>query len=272
MILYVFESGETMKKTCHDQVIIITGAASGIGLASTKACLLQGSRVMMIDLNQEALDKAHQALHVQYPNHVFKACVDVSNADAFSQVIDDVMDQFNRIDALFNNAGIEGKQAPLSDYDDTIFKRVLDVNIMGVYYGMKFVLPWMKKQGHGIILNASSVVGFTVVPNQSAFIASKHAVIGLTKSAAVEYGQFNIQVNALAPGGILTPMMENALKGINPDNPEAIKTMLINRNPSKRLGTPEEIGVIVASIFAGNLPYVNGETIVVDGGLSIRWS
>ncbi len=261
-----------MQKMSNAHVIIITGAASGIGLASSIACLKHSSRVVMIDFDQSALDTQYQLLNQQYPNQVFKACVDVSNASAFSQVIDDVMHQFNRIDGLFNNAGIEGKQAPLTDYDETIFRRVLDVNIMGVYYGMKFVLPWMIKQGTGIILNAASVVGFTVVPNQSAFIASKHAVIGLTKAAALEYGQFNIQVNALAPGGILTPMMENALKGINPDNPEAVKTMLINRNPSKRLGTPEDIGVIVASIFAGNLPYVNGETIVVDGGLSIRWS
>ena len=255
----------------NNKVVVITGAASGIGLKTTEACLNAGYTVIMIDSDKAALHKQHQIISNDAPKRCFMFLLDVSDLNAYTTVIDTVMHQFKRIDGLFNNAGIEGKQAALVDYDETIFRRVLDVNTMGVYYGLKLVLPIMVKQKQGIILNMASVVGFNAVVNQSAFIASKHAVIGLTKAAALEYGQYNIQINALAPGGILTPFMEQALKGINKDNPDAVKQMLIERNPSRRLGTPDDVAKIALSFFSGNMPYVNGETIVIDGGLSIRW-
>lgn len=134
----------------------------------------------------------------------------MSNEETVKQYVDETVKTFGRIDGLYNNAGIEGKQASITDYEVNIFKKVIDINLMGVYYGMRYVLPVMQKQQYGRIVNVASVVGVRGVQHQIPYVASKYAVSGMTKNAALEYGRYGILTNAIAPGAILTPMVAEA--------------------------------------------------------------
>lgn len=139
---------------------------------------------------------------------------------------------------------------------------------MGVYYGMRYVLPIMQKQNFGRIVNVASVGGIRGVMNQIPYVASKHAVSGMTKNAALEYGRYGILTNAIAPGAILTPMVAEAFKQVNPNDPKAAETEYAQRNPTKRLGLPEEVAKVVAFLLSEENGYVNGQTITIDGGES----
>lgn len=139
---------------------------------------------------------------------------------------------------------------------------------MGVYYGMRYVLPVMQKQQYGRIVNVASVGGIRGVLNQVAYVASKHAVSGMTKNAALEYGRYGILTNAIAPSAILTPMVAEAFKQVNPADPKAAETEYAQRNPTKRLGLPEEVAKVVAFLISKENGYVSGQTIAIDGGES----
>jgi NAD(P)-dependent dehydrogenase (short-subunit alcohol dehydrogenase family) len=177
-------------------------------------------------------------------------------------------EKFGKIDGLYNNAGIEGKQASLVDYDVNVFKKVIDINLLGVYYGMKYTIPEMRKNGGGRIVNVSSVGGIRGVLNQTAYVATKHAVAGMTKNAALEYGQYNILTNAIAPGAILTPMVEEAFAQVNPADPEAALKEYASRNPTRKLGKSEDIGHLVAFLLSDDNGYISGQIIAIDGGES----
>ncbi len=156
----------------------------------------------------------------------------------------------------------------MTEYDLAVFKKVIDINLMGVYYGMRYVIPVMQKQQYGKIVNVASVGGIRGVQNQTAYVASKHAVSGMTKNAALEYGQDGILTNAIAPGAILTPMVEEAFKQVNPDDPKAAETEYAKRNPTRRLGLPKEVATVVSFLLSEENGYVSGQTIAIDGGES----
>lgn len=193
---------------------------------------------------------------------------DVSKEEAVKSYVDEAVKAFGRIDGLYNNAGIEGKQASITEYDVNIFKKVIDINLMGVYYGLRYVIPVMQKQKFGRIVNVASVGGIRGVLNQMPYVASKHAVSGMTKNAALEYGRDGILTNAIAPGAILTPMVAEAFKQVNPENPKAAETEYAKRNPTKRLGQPHEVAKLVAFHLSEENGYVSGQTIAIDGGES----
>ena len=176
------------------------------------------------------------------------------------------VEEFGAIDGFYNNAGIEGKQTPMIEYDTEIFKKVIDINLLGVFYGMKYIIPVMIKNGGGKIVNVSSVGGLRGVLNQSAYVATKHAVAGLTKQAALEYGSDGILTNAIAPGAIMTPMVEEAFRQVNPDDPQAAEKEYASRNPTKRLGTPAEVAKVVSFLLSDDNGYLNGQIIAIDGG------
>ncbi|MBL7769764.1 MAG: SDR family oxidoreductase [Flavipsychrobacter sp.] len=255
--------------TLKGKVIIITGAAMGLGLAAAKELAAQGAHLTLVDYNKEVLEKATAEVRQQYPGiRLLTLVADVSKEDQVKKYVDETVKEFGRIDGLYNNAGIEGRQASMTNYDLAIFQKVIDINLMGVYYGMRYVLPVMQKQQYGRIVNVASVGGIRGVLNQTPYVASKHAVSGMTKNAALEYGQYGITTNAIAPGAILTPMVAEAFKEINPEDPKHAETEYAKANPTKRLGLPEEVAKVVAFLLSDAASYVSGQTIAIDGGQS----
>jgi NAD(P)-dependent dehydrogenase (short-subunit alcohol dehydrogenase family) len=224
---------------------------------------------VLVDYNKESLAIAEAELHTQFPEiKTLTVVADVSNEDAVKNYVDQTVKNFGRIDGLYNNAGIEGKQAGITEYDVNIFKKVIDINLMGVYYAMRYVIPVMQKQNYGRIVNVASVGGIRGVLNQMPYVASKHAVSGMTKNAALEYARYGINTNAIAPGAILTPMVAEAFKQVNPKDPKAAESDYAKANPTKRLGVPEEVAKVVAFLLSDDCSYVNGQTIAIDGGES----
>lgn len=255
--------------TFKDKTVIITGGAMGLGLATAKILAQKGANLTLVDYNQEALDKAKAEITALDANiKVLGIVADVSSEEAVKNYVEQTVAQFGRIDGFYNNAGIEGRQAPLTSYDIDVFKKVIDINLLGVYYGLHYVIPVMQKQGGGRIVNVASVGGIRGVVNQTPYVASKHAVSGMTKNAAIEYGKDGIYTNAIAPGAILTPMVAEAFKQVNPADPQAAETEYAQRNPTRRLGKPEEVGKLVTFLLSDDCSYVNGQTIAIDGGES----
>ncbi|MBO9684779.1 MAG: SDR family oxidoreductase [Flavisolibacter sp.] len=256
-------------KSLENKTIIITGAAMGLGLAAAKELASRGANLTLVDYNEKSLAEAKNEITKQFPNvKIITVVADVSNEEAVKNYVDETVKAFGRIDGLYNNAGIEGRQAGMTEYDVNIFKKVIDINLMGVYYGMRYVIPVMQKQNYGRIVNVASVGGIRGVLNQTPYVATKHAVSGMTKNAALEYGRDGITTNAIAPGAILTPMVAEAFKQVNPKDPKAAETEYAKANPTKRLGLPEEVAKVVAFLLSDNASYVNGQTIAIDGGQS----
>lgn len=252
-----------------NKVIIITGAGMGLGLAAAKELASKGANLVLVDYNEKSLMDAKSEISKDFPDiKIITVVADVSNEEAVKNYVDQAVQAFGRIDGLYNNAGIEGKQAGITEYDVQIFKKVIDINLMGVYYGLRYVIPVMQKQKFGRIVNVASVGGIRGVLNQMPYVASKHAVTGMTKNAALEYGKDGILTNAIAPGAILTPMVEEAFKQVNPSNPKAAETEYAQRNPTKRLGLPHEVAKLVAFLLSEDNGYVSGQTIAIDGGES----
>lgn len=241
----------------------------GLGLATATELASQGSDLTLVDFNQESLDVAVKALKKEFPSvRIVSVVGDASREHDVQRYVDGAVRAFGRIDGLYNNAGIEGRQAPITEYDISVFKRVLEVNVLGVYLGMRYVIPVMQKQKYGRIVNVASVGGLRGVMNQVAYVASKHGVSGMTKNAALEYGRDGIVTNAIAPGAILTPMVEEAFKQVNPVDPKKAEADYAQRNPTKRLGLPHEVAKVVAFLLSEDASYVSGQTIAIDGGES----
>ncbi|RZJ69007.1 glucose 1-dehydrogenase [Flavobacterium sp.] len=251
------------------KTIVITGAGMGLGLVTANVLAERGANLSLVDYNEEALNKAKTDINSKFPEvKILTVVADTSNEQAVKGYVGKTVAEFGTIDGFYNNAGIEGKQAPLTEYDVDIFKKVVDINLTGVYFGLRYVIPVLQKNGGGRIVNVASVGGIRGVVNQTPYVASKHAVSGMTKNAAIEYGKDNIFTNAIAPGAILTPMVAEAFKQVNPSDPAAAEKEYAQRNPTRRLGQPEEVGKLVAFLLSDDCNYVNGQTIAIDGGES----
>ncbi len=251
-----------------DQVIIITGAAMGLGYAAAEVLASKGAKLALVDYNEEALKEVEEKLSSAYQTEILTVKADVSNENDVKNYVDATVEKFGKIDGLYNNAGIEGKQAGMTEYDLEVFKKVIDINLMGVYYGLRYVIPVMQKQKFGRIVNVASVGGIRGVLNQTPYVASKHAVSGMTKNAALEFGKDGILTNAIAPGAILTPMVAEAFKQVNPDDPKAAEAQYASRNPTRALGDPKDVGNLVTFLLSKENGYVSGQTIAIDGGES----
>lgn len=242
-----------------NKVAFISGASSGIGKATAMAFAAAGANTVLCDLNADEGRKLARLLS-EKSESIFVPC-DVSKPEDMKNVIGEGTAKFGKIDYAFNNAGIEGAQGLTPDCDEDNWNRVIDINLKGVWLAMKYQLPQMLKQGYGSIVNCSSIaglVGFTGIP---AYTASKHGVIGLTKTAALEYAKKNIRVNAVCPGVIQTPMVERFTHG-----EKQIQDQLLAGEPVGRVGQPEEIANAVLWLCSDQSTFVTGNSLVVDGG------
>lgn len=246
------------------KVAVVTGAGGEIGGATARLMAARGARIVAVDrdgasIKRLAEELGHSALAVE---------ADVADEDSVRRYVSQAQRAMGGIDVFFNNAGIEGLVAPITDYPLAEFQRVLAVNVVGVMLGMKHVIPAMMARGGGSIINASSVAGLTGTPGICAYNASKHAVIGLTRSAAAEWASRNIRVNAVNPGPIESRMMRALESGLSPDNVEGIKARLRSLVPAGRYGLAEEVAALVAFLASDDARYLHGGVYTVDGGFT----
>lgn len=254
------------------KVIIVTGAGSGLGQAATLQLAKEGAKLVLVDLNQAGLDETKKKVLEVAPNaETLLVTANVATESEVENFVNQTVEKFGKIDGFFNNAGIEGKQNLTGDYGIEEFHKVISVNLNGVFYGMKYVLKVMKEQGYGSIVNTASVGGIRGVGNQSGYAASKHGVVGLTRNSAIEYGQYGISIKAIAPGAIMTPMVEGSLRQMGGDNWEEVGKEFVKPNPMRRFGKPEEVGYLVAFLLSNEADFINAAVIPIDGGQSYKY-
>ena len=243
------------------KVVLVTGAASGIGRAAAIAFAAEGARVAVLDRTADALRAVEAAVKAAGAGETLALTCDVSKPEQVEAALGRIVEAFGRLDVAFNNAGVENKAAPLADIELAEWDRVLDINLRGTFVCMKHELAQMVRQGGGAVVNTSSGAGICGVAGGAAYAASKHAIIGLTKSAALDYAKQGIRVNAVLPGNIETPMMDRFTGG---DIQKAIEL-----EPVGRLGKPEEIAEAVLWMCSDLGGFVTGSAVVVDGGWSL---
>ena len=255
-----------------DKAILITGAGSGLGRATAVQVASEGAQVALVDLNAEALSETQREIEAARPGaETIAITADVADEAQVEAYVKKTVEAFGKIDGFFNNAGIEGTQNLTEDFGADEFDKVLNVNLKGVFYGLEHVLKVMRTQGHGAVVNTASVGGIRAIGNQSGYSASKHGVVGLTRNSAIEYGQFGIQVNAIAPGAIMTPMVEGSLKQIDAENWEEIGQQFVQPNPMKRFGEPKEVAALASFLLSGDAGFINAAVVPIDGGQSYKY-
>ena len=257
------------EKRFSGQVAVVTGASGGIGSATAHRFAEDGANLVLVDLDGTSLEEIAARVERAGAN-VMVIAADVSKSDEVERYVSQGMDKFGRIDSFFNNAGILGPWNNLFEYQEEDFDRVLSVNVKGVWLGMKFVAQAMMQSGAGAIVNTASVAGLSGTPPVFAYGASKHAVVGMTKSAAISLGPHGIRVNAVCPAVIDTPMGEAVLRGGNPDDIEAAKDRLSEVYPLGRIGQPEDVAGLVTYLCSDDAGFVTGGIYPVDGGSRAR--
>lgn len=255
-----------------DRVVLITGGGSGLGRAAAVRLASEGAKLALVDISEAGLDATKAAVLVGSPEaEILTATADVSKEGDVDSYVKATLERFGRIDGFFNNAGIEGRQNLTEDFTADEFDKVVAINLRGVFLGLEKVLPVMRAQGSGYVVNTASVGGITGIGNQSGYAAAKHGVVGLTRNSAIEYGQFGVRINAIAPGAIWTPMVENSMTQLDPENPRKAAEQFIQINPTKRYGEADEIASVVAFLLSDDAAYVNAVVLPIDGGQSIKY-
>jgi NAD(P)-dependent dehydrogenase (short-subunit alcohol dehydrogenase family) len=250
-------------KTLQDKVALITGGTTGIGRATAIAFARQGAKVVVSGRRPKEGEETVKLIKEAGGTGVFLAA-DVSKAADVKNLVERTVATYGRLDIAFNNAGVESSvMAPTADQDDDDFDKVFAINVKGVYLSMKYQIPAMLKTGGGSIINTSSVAGVIGMPGAGPYVASKHAVIGLTKNAALEYAKLGIRVNAVAPAAIETPMLDRFTESVPRD-------LLTSLHPIGRLGKPEEIADAAVWLASSQSSFVTGQTIAVDGGFTAQ--
>lgn len=245
-------------KNLKDKVAIITGAASGIGLAVAELMAENGAKLVLTDLNEKLLTETTEKLRAAGAE-IAMLIADASNPEDSKKTVETALEQFGRLDIAVNNAGITGATVPLAEYPIEDWDRTIKINLSGVFYGMHYQIPAMEKTGADTsIVNIASILGSVGTLNAAAYVAAKHGVVGLTKSAALEYSSKGIRINAVGPGYIDTPLL-NALD-------RETYNQLTMLHPIGRLGRAEEVAELVLWLAGEKSSFVTGSYYPVDGG------
>jgi NAD(P)-dependent dehydrogenase (short-subunit alcohol dehydrogenase family) len=247
------------------KVALITGGANGIGRAAALAFATRGAKVVVVDRDAASGEGTAGAIRQQGGDARFVAA-DVTRSADVQGYVKAALDAHGRIDCFFNNAGIEGRVQPTADYDEAMFDAVIGVNVKGVFLGLRHVLPVMLRQKAGTIVNTASVAGLVGTPGMPAYVASKHAVIGLTKTVSGEVARHGIRVNAVCPGPVDTRMIHALEAQLSPDDPGIAGQRYQASLPTGRYTTPEEIANVVLFLSSDLSGNVTGAQWVVDGG------
>ena len=254
-----------MNITFENKVALVTGAGSGLGLATAKAFALSGASVVLADWYKDSVESAADELKARGCAVVAVQC-DVADDAQVEAMVAQTVASFGRLDVAYNNAGVQNVLAETADSSRDDYDRVMSINLGGVWSCMKFELQQMRKQGNGAIVNCSSLGGLVGGPERGTYHAAKHGVLGLTKSAALEYASRGVRINAICPGLFWTPMAEQmAASGQS----EALDALL-KAVPMGRYGKPEEIADVVLWLCSDASSYVTGQSISVDGGFIMR--
>jgi NAD(P)-dependent dehydrogenase (short-subunit alcohol dehydrogenase family) len=251
--------GDRMK----DKVVIVTGAASGIGRATALALAREGARLSLSDVDESGGRKTLEAVQGAGAEAFFLR-TDVTDEAQVGSMVTKTVERFGRLDAAFNNAGIENDPKPTTDMTLAVFERVLAVNLRGVFLCMRAEIPAMLRQGKGSIVNTASVAGLLGAPGLLPYVASKHAVVGMTRTAAAEFTPQGIRVNAVCPGLINTPMLDRLAANLGKDAMAAYVTM----TPIRRLAEPGEVAEAVVWLCSDASSFVTGSAMTVDGGFT----
>lgn len=248
----------------QDKIVLITGGAQGMGFDTAKAFANQGARIVIADYNEKQAQLAAESINNLGQTAISIPC-DVSKENDIKQMMDQIIKVFGRLDAAFNNAGIQSPSTNIADLTSDEYDRILDINLKGVWLCMKYELLQMRQQGNGAIVNCSSLGGLVGGAGRAAYHAAKHGVLGLTKSAALEYATQNIRINAVCPGTIDTPMVEKMF-----ETGDLSREDLARVQPIGRLGKGSEIADTVLWLCSPSSSFVIGQSISVDGGYTIQ--
>ena len=246
-----------MSQSLEGKVTIVTGAASGIGAAAARLFHAAGAILTLVDRDEAGLRETAAAIG----DGALVCAADISDAAAVQAAVATTMERHGRLDCAFNNAGIDSFEWAVAELPDEEWRRVIEIDLTGVFFCMKHEIVAMRASGGGAIVNTSSGLGLVAVANQSAYIAAKHGVLGLTKAAALEYVKEGIRVNAVCPGIIRTPMAQRGIAG----NP-AVEEALAKIQPIGRLGEPEEVANAALFLLSDAASFITGESLAVDGG------
>lgn len=252
-----------MGNIMNNKVALVTGAASGIGRATALAFAREGARVVVSDMDVEGGNETVEQIVALNGDAMFVR-TDVSVSAEVQHLVQQTIDRYGRLDYACNNAGIGGEAALTADYSEEGWDKVISINLTGVWLCMKYEIKEMLKQGGGSIVNMASILGWVGFQTAPAYVASKHALLGLTKNAAIEYGTQNIRVNAVCPAFIRTPLIEKTM------SEEVIAQVLTPLHPIGRIGKPEEVAELVIWLCSDKASFVTGGAYLVDGGYVAR--
>jgi NAD(P)-dependent dehydrogenase (short-subunit alcohol dehydrogenase family) len=244
----------------HDRVALVTGSGAGIGAACARAFAKAGAAVVVTDINVDGGRETVAKIRADGGQAEFFAA-DVTDASAVAALVKFTVDTFGGLHYAHNNAGVLGESARLTDSDDDQWFRTVNINLNAVYLGMKHQIPAIIASGGGAVVNTASYAGLVAVPFASAYVASKHGVVGLSKAAAIEFGKKGVRVNAVCPGSARTQLNIERVAG----NP-AIEKAMTDVSPMKRFAEPEEIANAVVWLCSDEASFVNGHALAVDGG------
>lgn len=247
------------------KIVLITGAGNGIGRAAATGFANRGAKVVVVDRDRDAGEATAGIIRQRGGDSRFVAA-DVTKSADVQNYVKATLDAYGAIDCFYNNAGIEGAMAPTAEYDEDMFDAVMAVNVRGVFLGLRHVLPVMIRQGRGAVVNTASIAGLVGSPNMPAYVASKHAVIGLTKAASGEVGRSGVRVNAVCPGPIDTRMIHAVTAMINPADAAGVAARYQQSIPLGRFGQPEEVANTVIFLCSDLASNITGAQYVVDGG------